>query len=135
MNTTDPDGPVADAGPALSTAASRATARRLRRARQRLGAHRHDLLVAMRVVNGVEAQLVQSEWENWLADEMARCDRIRALLEEVPSGPGAGGGGGSSAELQKRALLRAWREQYCGSCQADRLALLAAGRGAGPSLV
>ncbi|EAQ91219.1 hypothetical protein CHGG_03154 [Chaetomium globosum CBS 148.51] len=69
------DAPYQDAGRAgagagtteFGSATSRATARRVRRVRQRMGAYRHDLLVAMRVVNKVEREMLHAEWESWLA--------------------------------------------------------------------
>lgn len=62
------------------TPESRAAARRLRRTRQRLGSYRHDLLVAMRLVNSVERELLRSEWENWVLDENLRCDQVADVL-------------------------------------------------------
>ncbi|RYP64051.1 hypothetical protein DL770_009260 [Monosporascus sp. CRB-9-2] len=78
--TTDMDAPHADSGAALSSPASRATAQRLRRTRQKLGVYRHDLLVAMRLVNRVEREVMRSEWENWLLDENLRCDEVGEVL-------------------------------------------------------
>jgi hypothetical protein len=134
-NATDIDAPSEDAGNMLSTTASRATARRLRRARQSLGTYRHDLLVAMRVVNGVEAQMIQSEWENWLADESAQCDQVRAMLR-LEGGTSAAGEAkrpaasadstGGPDKGRRREALKLWHEQYCGSCEMERQALLAA---------
>ncbi|KAL2260982.1 hypothetical protein VTK26DRAFT_4845 [Humicola hyalothermophila] len=70
----------------FSSGASRATARRLRRMRQRLGGYRHDLLVAMRVVNGVEREMVQAEWEAWLEGEAWRCEQVKELLSDEGEG-------------------------------------------------
>lgn len=144
----------AGAGSLVSSAASRATARRLRRARQRLGSYRHDLLVAMRVVNGVELELLRAEWEEWLEGEAWRCEQARALVSLLSSrsrswegaggeerhGDGNGNGngkvtaqkvlGGSErmAEREKEsrrvAALREWVAGYCGSCEADRRAVM-----------
>lgn len=139
VNTTSIDAPHQDAGAGFSSAASRATARRLRRTRQRLGGHRHDLLVAMRVVNGIELEMMQSEWENWLADETYRCEQVRGMLsrgggdgeeavvwdeagvQKVLAG-GAGRGGDHGGK--RREALKKWHAEYCGSCEADRKALV-----------
>ncbi|KAK5653093.1 hypothetical protein OQA88_9191 [Cercophora sp. LCS_1] len=126
VNATDLDAPYHEAGTGLSSAASRATARRLRRTRQRLGNYRHDLLVAMRVVNGIEREMVKSEWENWLADESGRCERVGEMLIE---GGGVGSGGGDEREQKvlgegKLDKLRVWWAEYCGSCESDRRELL-----------
>ena len=80
VNSTDLDAPYHDAGAGFASATGKATARRLRRTRQRLGTYRHDLLVAMRVVNGIEREMIQSEWENWLADENLRCEQVSNML-------------------------------------------------------
>ncbi|KAK3357077.1 hypothetical protein B0T25DRAFT_453291 [Lasiosphaeria hispida] len=129
VNTTDLDAPYHEAGAGLSSAASKAAARRLRRTRQRLGNYRHDLLVAMRVVNGIEREMMQSEWENWLADENARCDQVRGVLEGGRQGEEAQGLGqrvltaGGDGKVSKE-VLREWYGEYCGSCEADQRALV-----------
>ncbi|KAK4218071.1 hypothetical protein QBC37DRAFT_306631 [Rhypophila decipiens] len=158
VNTTDPDAPYSEAGAGLLTTTSKATARRLRRTRQRLGGYRHDLLVAMRVVNGIEREMMQSEWENWLWDENARCEQAKSRKSEEEGGDVAagivvdrgdakqkplvmgGGGKGKDAntksnnngynkeDKRKQEALRAWYDEYCGSCVADRKNLIASAR-------
>ncbi|KAI8634533.1 hypothetical protein F5Y19DRAFT_461275 [Xylariaceae sp. FL1651] len=133
-NNSSIDAPHEDAGSSLSPwGLSRATARRLRRTRQRLGSYRHDLLVAMRLVNSVETEMLRSEWENWLIDENTRCDQVGAMLQEssesggLKAGPTKdqvaqrvlGGKGGEDAKKQaeKKESLQRWYEEYCGSCR------------------
>ncbi|KAK0722888.1 hypothetical protein B0T26DRAFT_852082 [Lasiosphaeria miniovina] len=151
-NMTDLDGPYHDAGTAFSSASSKAAARRLQRTRQRLGGYRHDLLVAMRIINGIEVEMLQSEWENWLADENLRCEQVRQMLlrnaaNDGGSKPGDGGeqqqqrvlaeeqdgqrtaipGSGKADDgkaVKRREGLRRWHDDYCGSCEADQRALL-----------
>jgi hypothetical protein len=143
VNTTDMDAPYQDAGISSLGGSSKAAARRIRRTRQRLGAYRHDLLVAMRVVNGIELEMVQSEWENWLADENARCDQVRSML--LLSDGTTKAGEQSSGEEEKlkgqdhghersegqkvvrgdKESLRKWHDEYCGSCRADQQMILA----------
>ncbi|EXF73404.1 PH domain-containing protein [Colletotrichum fioriniae PJ7] len=131
-NATDLDSPYEDAGSTLSSATSRATARRLRRTRQRLGSYRHDLLVAMRIVNSIEREMVQSEWENWLSDETMRCEKLKTVLEEDGgSAKSKRGGGGSGQKVLtsnidegKKEALREWYDTYCGSCKLDHQALM-----------
>lgn len=112
----------------------------MRRVRQRMGAYRHDLLVAMRVVNKVELEMLTAEWESWLAGETRRCEQVRELLavkggwggEQQGGGGGGekvqsviqgeesgGGGGGGGGETQRRAALREWFSEYCTSCAAE----------------
>ncbi len=133
MNMTDIDTPYEDAGAMVSTASSKATARRLRRTRQKLGSYRHDLLVAMRIVNSVEKEMMQSEWENWLADENVRCEQVKLMLEER-KGDGKKRTTATTDQTQKVAQqqqqqpldekkvenLKRWYESYCGSCHADQ---------------
>ncbi|KAL1888741.1 SNF1-interacting protein [Sporothrix stenoceras] len=124
-NSTDLDAPYEDAGALLSSPASKATAQRLRRTRQKLGAYRHDLVVAMRVVNSVEREMVQSEWENWLADETQRCDRVKLMLAERAKRSERDDDKSEKGERseERMALLAHWHEDYCGSCRADQQAL------------
>jgi len=105
--------------------------------RQRLGSYRHDLVVAMRIVNSLEREMIQSEWENWLADENSRCDQLQMHLEADEMKEKAMGEGphGDSARLfaqkvvmgsnqeDQRLLLRGWHDEYCGSCRKDARAM------------
>lgn len=85
----------------------------------------------MRVVNSIEREMVQSEWENWLADETQRCDQLKMVLDE--DGPKKGPQqkqqkvltGDGPEDEGRRAKLRAWHETYCGSCRLDQQALTA----------
>ncbi|PTD10528.1 putative PH domain-containing protein C19A8.02 [Fusarium culmorum] len=131
LDTTDMDTPWEDAGASLASPTSRATARRLRRTRQRLGTYRHDLLVAMRVVNSIEREMLQSEWENWLVDEKLLCEDLDAMLDQQDETKGRkkgsenGKGSKGSQKVtepipaQRRQVLEEWRDSYCGSCKQD----------------
>lgn len=100
-NTTAPL-PASALSIALANPPARATERRLRRARDRYAAHRHDLLVALRLVNRLERDTVAAEYENWIEGEAGRC---RVLLERERQGEN---GGGTGEEV--------WWRGYCGSC-------------------
>lgn len=128
IQVTDMDAAWEDAGNNFSSRSSRSTAQRLRRTRQRLGAHRHDLVVAMRVVNSLEREVLQSEWENWLVNEKALCDSLDVLIHK--GGQSSGGvrpdpmeviqknrGGSISQEHLK--MLKDFGATHCGSCKAD----------------
>lgn len=133
VNATDLDSPAEETGSVLATANTRATARRLHRTRQRLGSYRHDLLVAMRVVNSIEREVVHSEWENWLVDESVRCDQLKLVLEGEKGKDRAKSKKGAGQKVwqppmdtsEKREELRKWYDGYCGSCKADYTALVA----------
>ncbi|KAK8933174.1 putative PH domain-containing protein [Metarhizium anisopliae] len=124
LDTTEIDIPWDEAGATLSSPSSRATARRLRRTRQRLGSYRHDLVVAMRVVNSIEREMLQSEWENWLINEKSLCDDLDLVLVEDGKDELAKGSSqnqkmmGSLTGSRKKALQQ-WRDDYCGSCRRD----------------
>lgn len=60
-NVTDMDASYETAGVSFSEKTTKSTAKRLRRTRQHLGSYRHDLLVAMRVVNNVEREMMRAE--------------------------------------------------------------------------
>ena len=53
---------------------------RLHRSRDAMAKYRHDLLVALRVVNKVERDLVVSEWEDWVRSEERKCARVEDML-------------------------------------------------------
>ncbi|KAL5612821.1 hypothetical protein BROUX41_004098 [Berkeleyomyces rouxiae] len=143
VNASDPDAlldSTTGAGPhslLLTTPHSQQTSRRIHRTRQRLGAYRHDLLVAMRVVNRIEREMEMAEWEAWVADENQRCAQLRYALDvsdtaataaTADSGSGDGAPGQPAASKpdrldERRAALGLWYEDYCGSCRADARAL------------
>ncbi|KAF2128766.1 hypothetical protein P153DRAFT_340969 [Dothidotthia symphoricarpi CBS 119687] len=88
--------------PSAHPSSSSHATRRLHRTRQNLGTHRHDLLVALRVVNRIEKEVVEAEYENWLRDETKKCGRVGALLEEGKKADGHVG---------------EWVRGYCGDCE------------------
>lgn len=144
MNNTSLDSPYEEAGATLSSGNSKATARRLRRTRQRLGSYRHDLLVAMRVVNNIEKEMIQSEWENWLADENLRCEQVKMMLSDKSSNGSSSSSSTSSSSKTAATVdvsdgkqkvlrpvdekriesLKGWHAEYCGSCRRETLHLL-----------
>jgi hypothetical protein len=71
-----------------------------------LGTHRHDLLVALRLVNRIEREVVDAAFESWVRDEAGRCDRVGKMLEQ------RGKDGGIEREGVKE-----WVEGYCGDCR------------------
>ncbi|PQE18671.1 PH domain-containing protein [Rutstroemia sp. NJR-2017a BVV2] len=130
-NVTDLDSPYDMAGAPFGKTSTRATARRLRRTRQNLGSYRHDLIIAMRVVNNVEREMLKAEWENWLLDENMRCKQAAMILREnrtstLPTGKVKGGHRQevlSESEVSgddSMNGLRQWHQEYCGSCKAEQ---------------
>ncbi len=134
-NATDMDSPYQMAGASLSQSAMSSTANRLRRTRQHLGQYRHDLLVAMRVVNNVEREMLRAEWENWLLDEISRCSQVQMMLRENRTNisPTRRVKGADAQQVldaknrersQKMDELRRWQHEYCGSCKMEQELIL-----------
>ena len=96
--------PSAPSSPSHLTPSTHST-RRLQRTRLDLGTHRHDLLVALRLVNRIEREVVDAAFETWVRDETGRCERVGRMLEER-------GKEGAKAEGVKE-----WVEGYCGDCK------------------
>ena len=108
----------------ISTPLTKATERRLRRTRQQLGAYRHDLLVAMRVVNTIEREMLLAEWENWVGDEMFRCNQIERLIRENDTSTRYEDVEAVTIQFGKdMETLRQWHAGYCGSCRRQQLKL------------
>ena len=97
---TDPSSPPVVSGSSQDSDAR--TLNRLQRARYTFGTYRHDLLVALRVVERVEKETIHAEWEGWARGEVGRCRATRKMLE-----------GGEAREA------RQWWEEYCGSCEGE----------------
>ena len=96
-----------------SSSASSSSAKRLQSTRQSLGGYRHDLLVAMRVVNSIEHEVIQGEYEKWAMSEHIRCQAVAPLIN-----------GTSSKELmqgskKEQQALAGWYDEYCTSCMAE----------------
>lgn len=94
---------------------TRATAKRLRLSRQHLGSYRHDLLVAIRVVNKLEREMLSAEWSNWLYEETVRCGQAQAIINTpIRSGRNRVNETGSGGEEET-----SWLEEYCESCEKE----------------
>ncbi|ORY15388.1 hypothetical protein BCR34DRAFT_558741 [Clohesyomyces aquaticus] len=80
------------------------TSRRLHRTRQHLGLHRHDLLVALRVVNRIEKEVLEAEYETFLLDEMQKCERVGVMMKD-------------NKDTEKGKQVEEWVKGYCGDCE------------------
>lgn len=126
LDATDMDAPWQNAGASLTATSTKSTARRIRRTRQRLGTYRHDLVVAMRIVNSIDREMLQSEWENWLMNEKSLCDDLDGVLESGDSLSNKRQEASTEAQkvlgsmpVDRRKALEQWRDEHCGSCRAD----------------
>ena len=138
----DLDAPLSTPGLASGVDAPLTAPHHLQRTRQRQGGYRHKLLVAMRVVNSIEKEVVQSEWEAWVRGENRRCLQLGALLKEDKARNQNQNQNQSQSQSQSRsfgdkvlgrigkveageARFKEWFEDYCGSCgrEGERLAV------------
>lgn len=96
---------------------------RLQRTRERLGIYRHDLVVALRVVNGIERELLQGGWEHWLDEETRRCRQIDLLLKSYDENADTTLNDSIRVQrllVERREDVVRWYEDYCISCQKDK---------------
>jgi len=89
-------------------------------------------MVAMRVVNNVEREIMKAEYENWLLDENLRCKQVQSMLlrdSQANISPSKKTKGGKSQKVldtreqdkkQRLEDLRKWQEDYCGSCKMEQ---------------
>ncbi|KAL8751199.1 MAG: hypothetical protein Q9199_006585 [Rusavskia elegans] len=105
---------------------------RLGRSRRRLGSQRHDLLVALRVINSIEREMVDAAWEGWLEDENMKCKHVKRLMQqnrtasfnsEVSADQGSQQLSGIRS--QDRTQIMSWHGVYCGSCAQEKELLAA----------
>ncbi len=132
VHNNDLDSPYKSAATTLSASNTKAAGRRLRRTRQHLGSYRHDLLVAMRVVNRIEREIMQAEWENWLCDEVAKCKALQTIADENRTQSSTGRN--EQVSVQHNLVMekdhdhfreiRVWFDGYCGSCSREQEKLL-----------
>ncbi|RKF60946.1 putative transcription factor [Golovinomyces cichoracearum] len=130
-NVTDMDSPHHLAGITFLDTSTKSTARRLRRSRQQLGSYRHNILIAMRLVNQIEKGLIKAEWDNWLFDENIRCKKISSLLREDAKASEENrrkifadlskfSAGEAWQKSEKIEDLRRWKEVYCDDCALEQ---------------
>ena len=100
-----------------------------------MGSHRHDLLVALRVVNSIEREMVQAEWEHWLGGEKRKCQQLGIMIREnrtvalqateadLHDGEGDG-------RYKPEGAIRSWYQSYCESCSQEQIRQFGVGAGA-----
>ena len=105
LSQTDPNSDVpTNVDPSVSSA-TRQTLARLQQSRQKFGTYRNDLLVALRVVDRVERDVLRGEWEKWVHGEANRCRQVRKVLKRERNNAADG--------------LQRWWQEYCRSCLAE----------------
>jgi len=83
----------------------------------------------MRLVNRIERDSIQAEYENWVSEENTRCKKLGSLLS---------GGGDGTSSLSKEASqlvshlgesggrvddVRNWYKEYCAACRTEQAQL------------
>lgn len=121
---------VSDQGTVLSFGASgprdsvtRSAARRIHQTRERLAMYRHNLLVALRVVNSIEREVIQGEWERWLRQELRRCHQVEKLLGKDKEDDGFNTHVDQASQTVFADLagdVQQWYDKYCTSCQVEQ---------------
>lgn len=105
-------------------ALTKSATKRFQQTRERLGMYRHNLLVALRVVNSIEKEVIQTEWERWLREEVRRCRQIEVLLGgEATQGDDSQPGQTAKAErvfAEHADNVKQWYEGYCSSCRMEQ---------------
>ncbi|CAI7600939.1 unnamed protein product [Penicillium bialowiezense] len=114
------DMPLAFSSPGPRDTLTKSAIKRFQQTRERLGMYRHNLLVALRVVNSIEKEVIQTEWERWLREEMRRCHQVEVRLGETQ-----GDSQGRLAQAQRVFADHAddvmqWYEEYCSSCRLEQ---------------
>lgn len=63
---------------------TRDVAKSLKKTFQEIGVKRAELLVKLRMLNQMEAEIAKGEWKNWLMSELQRCDYVNHnLLQSI----------------------------------------------------
>ena len=95
----------------------RATTSRIQKTRQRLGRHRHDLMLAIKVVNNIERDVVQAEWSHWLDGEVGHCNEVEILLQKNET---TNLSDTNSGPADQSFDLQAWHNDYCVNCKVEK---------------
>lgn len=92
-------------------------------------------MVALRVINRIELEMVEAEWEGWLYSETAQCEQIEQVLGRDGTQISNMHKNGSGAGTQRQrgilgtkhldwAQVRLWHEKYCRDCYSERESLI-----------
>ncbi len=106
------------------------TGARMKRSRDAMARYRHDLLVALRVVNRIERDVVQAEWEDWVRAEDRKCGKVEQMLVVRQQKKSKKDKKAEEKEKERsvEAELGPEFKAYCDSCR-DELEAFGAGAG------
>ena len=82
----------------------------------------------MRIVNKIEHEVMQAEWENWLLDEVAKCRVSKIIVEKNQTESSVDRNGeagkqeylGTNNDHRRFRAIRVWLEEYCNSCDREQ---------------
>ncbi|OQO03125.1 hypothetical protein B0A48_11380 [Cryoendolithus antarcticus] len=92
---------------------------RLSRTRDAIARYRHDLLVALRVVNRVEKDVVLAEYDTWVREEAAKCEKMRNVLRGREKARSKAKSKEQQVISSKERGVSEEMERYCGSCNVE----------------
>lgn len=106
-------------------AVTKSAVKRFQQTRERLGTYRHSLLVALRVINSIEKEVIQNEWERWLREELRRCRQVEILLggnasEDETDMEAAKAAQAERIFAENAGSVKQWYDRYCSSCQLEQ---------------
>ncbi|KAI5251785.1 hypothetical protein E4T42_04002 [Aureobasidium subglaciale] len=108
-------------GDVESKGSGRRSEARLQRTRHSLARYRHDLLVALRVVNRVEEEVVHAEWEDWVLEEEKKCSKVETMMQERNK---SGGFAKDQTQDDDGSGLGHEFAEYCLSCKSEARQIL-----------
>lgn len=78
----------------------------------------------MRVLNTLEREVIEVEYGTWLRDENKKCNQVETMLR-VGNVTGAGhdteAKSSGEVEIEETMIgLKAWHDEYCGSCKQEQ---------------
>lgn len=103
-----------------SKGSGRRSQQRLQRTRHSLAGYRHDLLVALRVINRVEEEVVHAEWQDWVFEEERKCQKVETMLRKRNKGS-------QSAQAEPHDESDGLGDgfaEYCRSCKSEASQIL-----------
>ncbi|THZ56078.1 hypothetical protein D6C86_08133 [Aureobasidium pullulans] len=101
----------------IAKGSGRRSEARLQRTRHSLARYRHDLLVALRVINRVEEEVVHAEWEDWVLEEERKCKKVETMLQERIKN-------GKAPKQDESDGLGDGFAEYCLSCKSEARQIL-----------
>lgn len=101
-------------------AVAKSATKRFQQTRERLGSYRNNLLVSLRIINSIEKEVIQTEWERWLGEELRRCRQVEILLGGGSSEDGEADAQAHRIFAENTENVKQWYDRYCLSCRQEQ---------------